>query len=1005
MLNPEQLHGYQKTAIELQCSSPSSMMWLDVGLGKLQPNSEPVLTPNGWVNMGDIKVGMYVVGSDGQPTEVLGVFPQGEQSVVRVTLSDGSWCRVGWDHLWYVQTRNQRTRDQVGHVMTTRQIVDKGICRQFGKRELYDFCIPMVEPVNYQSSPVQLDPYILGVILGDGTTSPSGDVTVCTDRDIINSSDMLRYLRDHKTCDYVGYGSLPGKQSIIKSLGLNGKRSWEKFIPSNYMTAQINDRLAMVQGLMDSDGSPIDKGGAEFSSTSEQLTDGLVELVESLGGNARKKGPRITRYQNGEGRPSWRVNVKLPSSMEPFRLQRKLDKWVRPTKYQPMRYIVDAVDEGVEESTCIKVAAKDSLYVTRHHVVTHNTSVALTSIAHLIDTGWLDAVFVVAPIRVCRLVWAKEASKWSHTNHLKFSMVMGTKDQRLRALHQKADVYLINYENLRWLMKTLKQYYVDKGKPLPANGIVWDEISKMKNSSTQRVKAVRHMLKHFKWFTGLTATPASNGYKDLHGQFLVVDQGQRLGTAKSQFEGAYFKKVGYKLVPHEDAKEAIHAKISDITLEMSAADYNPLPDMIVNDIEVELPPSTRLQYDQLEKDYFTKLDTGEGVEVFNAASLTNKLLQMSNGCVYPIPGAPMYQPVHDAKLDALEDLVEELSGQQLLLSYAYRSDADRIMRLFNKVLKDSPPINLTECKTERSLKQAMLRWDTGDCPLMIGHPACLHPMTQVLTELYGWISLIDVSTSDKVFDGVEFVSHDGCSYSGYKDVIDVFGITMTQNHKLLINNNWVEAHNVGDSEAVRREALYEYKGYDDGVGEMFEMRDDIENYQTELHQAQPDQERILSALCSGQIPQYDWDSYLENLARDDSRRGDERRDGLTLRKREASNTKTHVYDLVNCGPRNRFIIRNGDGEAFISHNSMGHGIDGLQDAGHNLCWFGMNWSLDFYEQFNGRLRRQGQGAPVKCHRIIAPDTMDMAQIEALNIKSSDQASLRKAVATYRNSRR
>jgi hypothetical protein len=436
------------------------------------------------------------------------------------------------------------------------------------------------------------------------------------------------------------------------------------------------------------------------------------------------------------------------------------------------------------------------------------TSITLTSAAHLIQQGFLSGVFVVAPVRVCRLVWAREAAKWSHTRHLKFSMVLGSKDQRLRALHQDADVYLINYENLRWLMQTLKQYWIDKGKPLPANGIVWDEISKMKNSGTKRVGAVRHMLKHFKWLTGLTATPASNGYKDLHGQYLVVDKGERLGTAKTAFEKAYFMKQGYKLIPHDDMKEAIHAKIGDITLEMSAADYNPLPDMVVNDIEVELPHTARVQYDQLEKDYFTQLDSGEGIEVFNAASLTNKLLQLSNGSVYPVPGLPMYQPVHAAKLEALEDLIEELSGQQLLLSYAYRSDADRILTHFGKVLKDSPPINLTDCKSDKALKHAMTRWETGDCPLMIGHPA-----------------------------------------------------------------------------------------------------------------------------------------------------------------------------------------------------SMGHGIDGLQGGGYNLCWFGLNWSLDLYEQFNGRLRRQGQGVPVKCHRIIAPDTMDMAQVEALNLKAGDQAALRKAVATYRNSRR
>jgi SNF2 family DNA or RNA helicase len=138
-------------------------------------------------------------------------------------------------------------------------------------------------------------------------------------------------------------------------------------------------------------------------------------------------------------------------------------------------------------------------------------------------------VIIVAPIRVIRLVWRQEAAKWEHTRHLRFNMVTGTKDQRTRALLRPADVYLVNYENLGWLAETLQTYFVKKDRPMPFNGIIWDEISKMKNSSTNRVKAFRKIADQFDWATGLTGTPASNGYKDLHGQFLVVDRGSATG--------------------------------------------------------------------------------------------------------------------------------------------------------------------------------------------------------------------------------------------------------------------------------------------------------------------------------------------------------------------------------------------------------------------------------------------------------------------------------------------
>lgn len=429
------------------------------------------------------------------------------------------------------------------------------------------------------------------------------------------------------------------------------------------------------------------------------------------------------------------------------------------------------------------------------------TVITLTSVEYLLRIGFLRSVLIVAPIRVCRLVWRQEAAKWSHTQHLTFNMVMGTKDQRTRALLREANIYIINYENLGWLAETLNTYFISKGKPIPFDGIVWDEISKMKNSSTQRVKSVRKILPHFSWTTGLTGTPASNGYKDLHGQFLVLDQGHRLGTSKTAFRTRFYRKEGpYKEVPFPDTEETIKNLIGDITLEMSAADYNPLPDLMVNDVNVELTPELRTMYDQMEKDFFIQLDSGAEVEVFNQASLTNKCLQFSNGAMYPVAGMPLWEGIHDLKLDALEDIIEESAGKPVLCSYAYRSDAERIMARFHELR----PINLTECKSEAALQNAMHRWATGDCLLMIGHPA-----------------------------------------------------------------------------------------------------------------------------------------------------------------------------------------------------SMGHGIDNLQHAGNTLVWFGLNWSLDLYKQFNARIRRQGQGQPVICHRILTLDTLDQAQAMALDDKENTEASLKKAIKSYR----
>jgi SNF2 family DNA or RNA helicase len=432
------------------------------------------------------------------------------------------------------------------------------------------------------------------------------------------------------------------------------------------------------------------------------------------------------------------------------------------------------------------------------------TIITLTSVAHLISAGFLRGVVIVAPIRVIRLVWRQEASRWSHTKHLTFSLLTGTKDQRTRALLRPANIWLINYENLGWLAETLHTYFVTKQRPLPFNGIVWDEISKCKNSNTQRVKATKKILPHFDWTTGLTGTPASNGLKDLHGQYLVVDKGLRLGTSKTAFRQRFYRKEGpHREVAFDGAESEIKQLIGDITYELSAADYNPLPDMVVNDVSIELPEALRTLYNRMEKELFIQLDSGKEVEMFNQASLTNRCLQFSNGAMYPVAGMPLWEPIHDLKLEALEEIIDEAQGQQVLCSYAYRSDAERIMEKF----KHLRPVNLTECKSEAALTNAMARWASGDCALMIGHPA-----------------------------------------------------------------------------------------------------------------------------------------------------------------------------------------------------SMGHGIDGLQARGHIIVWYGLNWSLDLYDQMNARIRRQGQGAPVICHRIMVLDTLDQAQALALDEKAQTQAGLRNAVKQYRLTR-
>lgn len=595
------------------------------------------------------------------------------------------------------------------------------------------------------------------------------------------------------------------------------------------------------------------------------------------------------------------------------------------------------------------------------------TPVTLTTIVDRMRAGQVQKTLIVAPLRVIQAVWEREARKWSHTQHLSFSILHGTKVQRERALFANADIFLINYENLNWLAETLMHYYLSQDKPLPFQMVVYDEISKMKNSTSMRVAGGkrdftdkrtgretvirkvgwRKILPHFKFRTGLTGTPASNGYMDLFGQYLAVDGGTRLGEYVTHFKDSYFAPdyMGWKYAPTELGKQWIEHKISDITVKMDAKDYLDLPAVKITNMMVTLPPAARKAYNEMEAEMFTQLDSGSELEVFSKAAVSNKCLQFCNGSPYNESGSHEYQSLHDAKLDALEEVLEEAGGSPVLVAYSFRADAERIMKKF----KSYKPVDMTKTPSSQTLK-VINEWNSGKIKLLIGHPACLHPGTQVLTQRRGWVKIIDVEVSDKVFDGVEFVSHDGCSYSGYKDVIDVLGITMTPNHRILINGEWEEGKDVDNSEDTRRKALYQYQGDDKSLSEMFTPLELREGHETCEH---------------------------------------------------PSSAKAHVYDLVNCGPRHRFVVRNDDGDVFVSHNSMGHGVDGLQDSGSILAWFGLSWSLELYEQMCKRLDRQGQTAPVSIIRILCEDTVDLAVADAIERKTDDQEGLKDALQRYR----
>lgn len=333
------------------------------------------------------------------------------------------------------------------------------------------------------------------------------------------------------------------------------------------------------------------------------------------------------------------------------------------------------------------------------------TVITLTAIWILLyDYFDSTKVLVIAPLRVARDTWSRECEKWEHLRGLTISKVLGSERERKMALYQKADIYVINRENVEWLIKN-KEWDFDT--------VIIDELSSFKSPSSKRFRALKKVRHKIKRIVGLTGTPAPNGLLDIWSQIYLLDGGERLGRTYSGYRSRYFHPQKYVNggIPtdyqiNEDAEEKIYEKISDICISMKALEYLKMPECIFNKVPIELDEKEMKLYRQLERDLLLPLDDSE-VDAVNAAVLSNKLLQMAGGAVYDEFGD--VKTIHDKKLDALEDLIEAANGKPVLVYYGFKHERDRIKNRF-----DVGEINTSE---------DIAKWNRGEMQIALCHPA------------------------------------------------------------------------------------------------------------------------------------------------------------------------------------------------------------------------------------------------------------------------------------------
>jgi hypothetical protein len=613
--------SHQKEAIEKLAGSKRFILADDMGLGKCEPKNNKVFTPNGRKKIGDLKVGDNVIGSDGKSYNVIGVYPQGVKETYKITFNDGFSILAGDEHLWSVSSPNygknrKNERRKKSLVLSTKQMYEGGKIKvkgiDYNKDKEYEietyykspngnnkWQIPIVDPIQFKRNDIlPINPYFLGLILGDGHITKSSCVFT-VHRDDYDELFNDFNLNENKKIGNKRKGNKFIGRDILNELNLNEARSHNKFIPEIYKYSSIENRLSILQGLMDTDGHCMYNGsgtflGTEFSTISKELCDDVVEIVQTLGGVARVKSRVPTYTHNGEkkkGKLAYRVNIKLPKGMNPFRLKRKSEKYIEPKKYPTGRYIDNIEKVGFEESVCISVDAPDKLYVTEHCIVTHNTT--YTIIAAL-ETG-AKKILIICPASL-KINWQREIQNYSDKS---VYICEGKK------FSTDEEFTIINYD-------ILKNFYdiKDKDNSLISTSnfdlVILDEAHMISNPQAQRTKIINTFVKKIERVWLLTGTPMTSRPINYYNILNIIESpvaANWMAYAIRYCQGYQFNAGKRKVWNVQGASnlDELRERTSKQILRRLKEDVLDLPDKIITPIYLRLKSK---EYEDLMGEYF-----------------------------------------------------------------------------------------------------------------------------------------------------------------------------------------------------------------------------------------------------------------------------------------------------------------------------------------------------------------------------------------------------------------
>lgn len=581
------LYAHQNDTLISGITSQHNLFALDMGLGKAQCVDEPVMTPDGFVRIGDINVDDFVIGSDGNKTRVKGVYPQGLLDIYRVTFTDGSSTLCCSNHLWNVQTPVMKNRGQGYVTVKTSDLINDLTQSKSKNTKWY---IPIVKPINIDKKEVLIDPYIIGCLIGDGGFSQRSVYISNVDGEIIDEFKKHFDLSRPYRCTY--RIRVNKENNIIKLLGkygLMGRKSEDKFIPQDYLINDIQTRLSILQGLLDTDGYVSKDGTVQYYTVSEYLMEDVKYIVQSLGGTCRITNKQGSYRHNGAKvrcKKVYTITINLPG-FELFRLMRKKYRMRKVVKYKPSRGIVSIEFEKKCKAVCISVEAEDSLYVTRDMIVTHNT-ITTSSLSKMFNYG---RTLIICPALV-KWNWMRDMSGWGY-NNMYWTIYDAKPSKTKRAFIERFVV--VNFETIEKHFNSITADNIDH--------IIIDECHYIKNHKSGRYKNVEKVVRKFPnaRVTLLSGTPFTNRINDMFAYLKLCNH--PLGGNYKEFLDRYTDysqgSRGTKIRGSKNIEE-LKLRISNFMIRKKTEECIDLPPLLINNYYFDLEDEEfRRQYDEI----------------------------------------------------------------------------------------------------------------------------------------------------------------------------------------------------------------------------------------------------------------------------------------------------------------------------------------------------------------------------------------------------------------------